>query len=57
MWPVANFIAFEQVLLGVLGAVDGQGMGGDTPRIPQGTCLQAKKPSGQTWTLIDVPYF
>lgn len=52
MWPVADLIAFEQALLGALGARDGHGVGGDTPRTPQGTCSQAKKPSGQTWTLI-----
>ena len=48
MWPVADLIAFEQALLGALGARDGHGVGGDTPRTPQGTCSQAKIPSGQT---------
>ena len=40
MWPDAKLIGFEQALLGALGARDGQGMGGDTRRAPQGACSQ-----------------
>lgn len=34
MWPIANLIAFEQALLGALGARDGQGWAGIPPEPP-----------------------